>query len=72
MTGRILFPLNPIYSVGLLLIPMLLGKIASTNNLIPQLAYGVCAIWVPLFLLVSLLDTQKASVPMLARVDQTC
>lgn len=70
MIGRVHFPLNPIHSIGLLFMSVLLGKVARTNNLITQLAFGDCAI-----LLVSLLGTRKkyaASVPMHARVDEPC
>ena len=75
MTGRIRFPLNPVHSIGWLFIAVLLGKIAPTNHLIPQLAFGVWAVFVPLFLVVSLLGVQKkpgASLLMFARVDETC
>jgi hypothetical protein len=65
MIGQMRFPLNPIHSIDLLFIALLLGKLA-------QSVFGVNAVFVPFFLLFSLLDAQKASVPMLARVDRTC
>ncbi len=75
MNGQVRFPMNPMYSVGLIFTFMLLGKIVWTNNLILQLALGVCTVFAPSFLSLSSLDGQKkrgSCMPMFAGSDETC